>query len=670
MTAGETGEPAVSKVRGGAGFSGHREPRRQHGPRSAPGAALHHLDEHAVELVHGLGRGHLAHLEREGLERLAVGADDRAHRAQRVVKAAAREAVEELRRLERRNLHRAEQHRRHLHGRLREAKALQRVGDLGQPDVEPHADGGEIERLGERAHHRDGPVDLVSEILRLPVTAVGELQVDGRVLHHGGGVVAAALERGEIDEGLHQRAHRAVRVERAVEAVVAHVSAADDGDHIAALRRRDHERALERLRAFVLAIEARQLALERVLGLLLGARIEAGVDLEARLGEILVVIVATERAAHEIEVRRVVGAGGPARDPERPPRSGSGLLGLHDALLGHDLEDQVAAGARALGMAPRVVVRGSTDHRDEERHLREVELGERLAEIELAGEPEAVNGAIAVLAEEDLVDVGVHEIRLGEVRIQRHRHDRFANLARERLSRAQEVASHQLLREGAPALLDLPGAHVHPERAQHRNRVDAVMAVELAVLDRFQRRREQCRHLLRRDDDAILAVNREDAADQQRLEPQHRHLLSGAVAQALEPLRARDHAEERGGARLVGEAHRPERHVDALALDAVSPRAVERWGAPVAQALQLLLELCRRECQARVELERRRVHLRRQRPAAPLELVRHQEVEVQHVEGHGERRDPEREQRNPFQFQMKSSTAAGRRLYSELIACP
>src|SRR2546430_10055134 len=28
--------------------------------------------------------------------------------------------------------------------------------------------------------------------------------------------------------------------------VVAHVSAADDGDHIAALRRRDHERALER----------------------------------------------------------------------------------------------------------------------------------------------------------------------------------------------------------------------------------------------------------------------------------------------------------------------------------------------------------------------------------------------------------------------------------------
>src|SRR5207248_138750 len=160
---------------------------------------------------------------------------------------------------------------------------------------------------------------------------------------------------------------------------------------------------------------------------------------------------------------------------------------------GHDLEDEVAAGARALGMAPRVVVRGSTDHRDEERHLREVELGERLAEIELAGEPEAVNGAIAVLAEEDLVDVGVHEIRLGEVRIQRHRHDRFANLARERLSRAEEVASHQLLREGAPALLDLPGAHVHPESAQHRNRVDAVMAVELAVLDRFQRRREQDR---------------------------------------------------------------------------------------------------------------------------------------------------------------------------------
>ena len=39
----------------------------------------------------------------------------------------------------------------------------------------------------------------------------------------------------------------------------------------------------------------------------------------------------------------------------------------------------------------------------------------------------------AILAEEDLIDIGIHEIRFGEVRIERHRHDRLAQLARERL---------------------------------------------------------------------------------------------------------------------------------------------------------------------------------------------------------------------------------------------
>jgi hypothetical protein len=80
--------------------------------------------------------------------------------------------------------------------------------------------------------------------------------------------------------------------------------------------------------------------------------------------------------------------------------------------------------------------------RDQQRHLRQIELGERLAEVELAGKPEAVDGAVAVLAEEDLIDVGVHEIGLGEVRVERQRHHRLAQLARERLPGIEEVAAH------------------------------------------------------------------------------------------------------------------------------------------------------------------------------------------------------------------------------------
>ncbi len=211
-----------------------------------------------------------------------------------------------------------------------------------------------------------------------------------------------------------------------------------------------------------------ELALECALGLILGARVEAGVNAQARPGEILLVVVAAQRATHEVEVRRVVGPGGAARDAERGARRGGRLGRRDDPLIGHDFQHQVAARAGALGVAARIVVRRPAHDRDQQRYLREVELRERLAEVELAREPEAVDGAVAVLPEEDLIDIGVHEIGLGEMRIERHRHDRLTQLPREGLAGAEEVAAHQLLREGAAALLDLAGAHVDPRRAQHR----------------------------------------------------------------------------------------------------------------------------------------------------------------------------------------------------------
>jgi len=76
----------------------------------------------------------------------------------------------------------------------------------------------------------------MGEVFRPPVFAVHQLHVDRRVLHDGGGVVVPALQRRQIDERLHQRAHRAVRIQRAVKAVVTDIAPADDGDHVAALR--------------------------------------------------------------------------------------------------------------------------------------------------------------------------------------------------------------------------------------------------------------------------------------------------------------------------------------------------------------------------------------------------------------------------------------------------
>ncbi len=138
-------------------------------------------------------------------------------------------------------------------------------------------------------------------------------------------------------------------------------------------------------------------------------------------------------------------------------------------------------------MTPRVVVRRPTHHGHQQRNLRQVQLRERLAEIELARETEPVHGALAVLPEIDLVHVGVHEIRLREVRLERDRHRRFAQLAAQRLIGRQEVAAHELLREGAAALCDAARFRGSPTRARDRRRIDAVVRVELAVFDRLER---------------------------------------------------------------------------------------------------------------------------------------------------------------------------------------
>ena len=142
-----------------------------------------------------------------------------------------------------------------------------------------------------------------------------------------------------------------------------------------------------------------------------------------------------------------------------------------------------------------------------------------------------MNGALAVLAEIDLVDVRVHDVGLLEARLENHGHHRFLDLAAQRAPAVEEVALDELLGERAAALLDLSGAHVGEQRAQDRLRVDSVVLVEVAILDGLQRLREQRRHFVRRDDDAVLAVDGKDAADQQRVEPVDRHVHALRVDQ-------------------------------------------------------------------------------------------------------------------------------------------
>ncbi len=197
-------------------------------------------------------------------------------------------------------------------------------------------------------------------------------------------------------------------------------------------------------------------------------------------------IVTAQGAPDEIQVRRIVTTRSARRDTERFLLRREGVIRLHDTALPHELEHEVAPRARTIRMPARIVIRRTPHNRHEQRHFRQIELGQGLTEVELARQAKSMNRAVAVLAEENLVDVGVHQVRLAEIRIEGHRHDGLAHLASERAPRIEEVAFDELLGQRAAALLHLPGTHVHPHCTRDPNRIDTVMRIKLPVLDRRQ----------------------------------------------------------------------------------------------------------------------------------------------------------------------------------------
>ncbi len=74
-----------------------------------------------------------------------------------------------------------------------------------------------------------------------------------------------------------------------------------------------------------------------------------------------------------------------------------------------------------------------------------------------------------------------------------------------------------------------------------------MVRVEALVLDGFERGREQRRNVLRRDDQAIFAVRREQAADQEGVQAHDRRVGALFVAQPRDAAaRERDRHEPRG----------------------------------------------------------------------------------------------------------------------------
>jgi hypothetical protein len=206
----------------------------------------------------------------------------------------------------------------------------------------------------------------------------------------------------------------------------------------------------------------------------------------------------------------------------------------------------------------------------------QIELGERLAEVELAREAEAVHRACAVLAEIDLVDVRGHEVVFVIAQLERDRHERLAQLARPAALVAQEVAAHELLRERARTLADLARRKIYQRSAQHSEHVDAV------VLRRSAGPRPPSGPPARAAESRPARRSagprraREQAADQERIEARYTELAAARVAQRADALIRERQRRESCGLGVTREVEAASRDLHAAEADAIGAGPASR----------------------------------------------------------------------------------------------
>ena len=210
------------------------------------------------------------------------------------------------------------------------------------------------------------------------------------------------------------------------------------------------------------AFERREALGQRGLGAPLNDRIEAREDLQAFVLEVLLTIDPAQLAPHYLgEGREADGHAGCARrDTERCAAQELRVPSGEHALLGHARQHIVAALEGAARMAARVVQRRAAHHAGQEGQLRRGQLGERSAEIELRGEPEAMDRARPVLAEIDLVDIGLEDLLLAVTQLQQERHECLADLAPQCALGIEIKVFDELLGQGAAALPNLARTQV------------------------------------------------------------------------------------------------------------------------------------------------------------------------------------------------------------------
>ena len=169
-------------------------------------------------------------------------------------------------------------------------------------------------------------------------------------------------------------------------------------------------------------------------------------------------------------------------------------------LVVHRLQHVVAPLRGSARMLRRVVERRVGGQPGEQCGLGQREAAGALAEVR----PRRLLDAVGAVAEVDRVQVGEEDPVLRPRLLELPGERRLAHLARDRLLVADVGVLDELLRDRRATLDDALGADVLHERAHDAARVDAVVLVEPAILDRDDR--------LPHDRRDVVDVLEEDAA--------------------------------------------------------------------------------------------------------------------------------------------------------------
>jgi hypothetical protein len=204
------------------------------------------------------------------------------------------------------------------------------------------------------------------------------------------------------------------------------------------------------------------------------------------------------------------------------------LVWTDDGVAHHEIEDQIAARLGGLRVAAWIQTGGRLDQPHQEGDLGRIEFIERQIEEELTGQSEAVDGTAAILAQIDLVGIGLEDLVLAVVQLQQDGHVGFLDLALECAIGGEIEILDQLLGQGTGTLDHGTGLKVAHHSAQDALGIDARVTLEVAILDRHQCLDQKLGQVLTAHQDPVLIVGRIDAGDQHGVQP-HQGRISTAI---------------------------------------------------------------------------------------------------------------------------------------------